>query len=62
MKKGYVIAGILEIIFVGLIYYFFLPAINPTSIGFWAFVVVALAGFALFFGIADATKEVVFVK
>lgn len=62
MKKGYVIAGILEIIFVGLIYYFFLPAINPTSIGFWIFIIVALAGFALFFGIADATKEVTHIK
>lgn len=62
MKKSYIIAGILEVIFVGLIYYFFLPAINPTSIGFWAFVVVALMGFAFFFGIAEATKEVVHIR
>ncbi len=62
MKKGYVIAGILEVLFVGLIYYIFLPAINPTSIGFWAFIIVALVGFGLFFGIAEATSSVKHIR
>lgn len=47
MKKKIAISFVIELILVGILYYFFLPALNPSSLGFWTFVGIALGLFVL---------------
>lgn len=62
MKKGYLFAGLLEILFIGTYFYFFLPALNPTSFSFWAFVFVSLIVASMLFGIAAATDHTILIR
>lgn len=59
MKKNYIIAGIMQIVLMGVGYYIFLPPLNIQSFGFWAYVLVSLALFTLLFSIAHSTKNVI---
>ena len=44
-RTGYLIGILIELVVLGVIYYFTLPAMNLHSTGFWAFVVFALVMF-----------------
>lgn len=59
MKKNYIIAGIMQVVLMGVGYYIFLPPLNIQSFGFWAYVLVSLALFTLLFSIAHSTKNVI---
>lgn len=61
MKK-YIIAGILELLIMGIYYYFALPAINIQTISFWVFIVIAIGLFVFLFSIAYAGSEVIKVS
>ncbi len=62
MKKGYIFAGLLEVLFIGVYFYLFLPAINPTSLGFWGFVLVSLIVAGILFSIASSVNNTVIIK
>ena len=53
MNKKILIPIIIEVILILIGYYFTLPAINPTSIGFWAFIVINLAIYGVMAGLAQ---------
>lgn len=59
MKKSYVIASIIGLLFTGIYYYFVLPPLNPSSMEFWAFIIVVLAIFMILETIAYYGSEVV---
>lgn len=59
MKKNYIIAGILQLIFMGAYYYIVLPPININTIAFWAFVIISLTVFTFLFSIAYSSQNVI---
>lgn len=59
MKKNYIIASILQLIFMGLYYYIALPPINVNTIAFWVFVILSLIAFTFLFSIAYASRNVI---
>lgn len=62
MKKNYIFAGLIEILFVGTYFYFLLPALNPTNMGFWAFIFVSLVVAGFLFTTATALDNIVIIK
>ena len=59
MKKiSYLIGLLIEVVVLGIIYYFTLPAMNLHSTGFWAFVVFALVMFGFINAIINSTATV----
>lgn len=59
MKKNYIIAGIMQIILMGIGYYIFLPPLNLQAFGFWAYALASIALFVCLFFIASSTAGVV---
>lgn len=59
MKKNYVIAGLLQILLMGVGYYIFLPPMNIQSFGFWAYAFASIISFIFLFTVAASTKSVV---
>lgn len=52
----------MEILFIGAYFYFLLPALNPTSLSFWAFVFVSLIVAGILFALAIFADSTVVIK
>ena len=59
MKKNYIIASIIELAFMALFYYTFLPPINIHTVAFWFYIIMSLVVFIIVFSIAYASQNVI---
>ena len=62
MKKSYILAVIVQIIFMAVYYYFVLPPINVHSMEFWSFVMISLAVFAGLCAFCYYGSEVMYIS
>lgn len=59
MKKNYLIAGVLQILFMALYYYLVLPPLNINTIAFWVYIIISLVIFTILFSVAYSSRNVI---